>query len=280
MTRMAVTPEDIAAAVAHFRAGRVEEALAITGRHEIENALGTECAKRGDRVGAERHYREAIARMPDFFKPHNNLGNVLRERGALTAAVEHYRAALRIEPSAQRVHANLGNTFHDLGLWADAVESYRTALSFHAGAPVALRLGEALEALGDTDGALSAYGRAAEMGDAAAPAKRDELRLALDRYGPFGRPAPDAKSGDRAGRRPVLESPGDELGALLAPVSPATFVSEYWGKRPLFVKGFAGKYQGLLDWQTFIAAVSAPGRGVEGHLRASFVDLFRARSVL
>ena len=130
---MAVTPEDLAAAVEHWRAGRHGEALAITGRHEIENALGTECVKRGDREGAERHYREAIARAPGFFKPHNNLGNVLRERGQLEAAVEQFRAALEIEPSAQRVHANLGNTLCDLGRHAEAAESYRKALALHAG---------------------------------------------------------------------------------------------------------------------------------------------------
>ncbi len=271
---MALKPEDLAVAVEHFRAGRVADALAVTGRHEIENALGTDCVKEGDREGAERHYREAIARAPGFFKPHNNLGNVLRERGELEAAVEHYREALRIEPSAQRVHANLGNAFFGLGLHADAIESYRRALALQAGAPVALRLGEALEAIGDTEQALLAYARAVEMGDPAAPTKRERLVVALQRHGPFGRavmPAPEPEAAtDRSGRRPLAGAAGDELAALLAPVSPATFVSEYWGKRPLFVKGFAGKYQGFFDAPAFVEAVANPGRAPAEHLRASF----------
>ncbi len=272
---MATAPEDLATAVEHFRAGRVEDALAITERHEIENALGTECAKRGDLEGAERHYRAAIALAPGFFKPHNNLGNVLLGRGQLEAAVEHYRAALRIEPSAQRVHANLANTLSELGLLLDAVEAYRKAVALNAGAPVVLRLAEVLEALGDPDQALLAYTRAAELGEGTASAKREQLVHALQRYGAFGRPVPVAGRDvghPRAGaaRRSLAESPGDELCALLSPVSPATFVREIWAKRPLFVKGFAGKYRGFFDGEAFIKAVATPGTATADSIRASF----------
>jgi hypothetical protein len=266
---MAGAPEDLAVAVEHFRAGRVQEALALAARHEIENALGTEHARRGELEAAERHYREAIALSPGFFKPHNNLGNVLRDRGELEAAVEQYREALRIEPSAQRVHANLGNTLHDLGLWAEAVESYRRSLALHAGAPVALRLAELLEALGDPEPALLAYAEAARLGDTTALAKGERLRLALQRS-PVPAPPPTGDAGGRSRRRPLVESAGDELRALLAPVSPAAFVHEYWGKKPLFVKGFAGKYQGFFDGAAFIEAVAKPGRAPPDALRASF----------
>ncbi len=187
---MATAPEDLATAVGHFQAGRHAEALAIAGRHEIENALGTECAKRQDLEGAERHYREAIRRAPGFFRPHNNLGNVLLGRGDLTGAVEHYQAALRIEPSAQRAQTNLGSTLHQLGLWTEAAEAYRQAIALDAGAAVVLRLAETLEALGDTEHALTEYGRAAELGEPTASARREQLVAAMKRFGPFGAAGP------------------------------------------------------------------------------------------
>ncbi len=193
--RMPMSPEDLSAAVELFRAGRGDEALALAPRHEIENALGTECAKRGALDAAERHYREAIALAPGFFKPRNNLGNVLRERGKLQAAVEQFRAALEIEPSAQRVHGNLGNTLYELGLREDAVASYRKALALQAGAPVALRLGKVLEELGDHAQALLAYGRAVELGDATGAAEQERLRRALEAGGPV---APGAARDARA----------------------------------------------------------------------------------
>jgi hypothetical protein len=176
---MTPSPEDLALAVEHLRAGRLTEALALAGRHEIENAIGTEHAKRGEREEAERHYREAIALAPQFFKPHNNLGNVLRERGELEAAVEQFQRALAIEPSAHRVHANLGNTLYDLGRRAEAVEAYRRALVLHGGAAVALRLGKVLEEMGEHVPALNAYGRAAELGEASGAEEQARLRRSM-----------------------------------------------------------------------------------------------------
>ncbi len=66
----------------------------------------------------------------------------------------------------------------------------------------------------------------------------------------------------------IVEAIGDELAALLSPLSPQTFVNEHWGRKPLFVKGYAEKFKGFFDSPTFFraAAQGAPG----GHLRASF----------
>jgi|HubBroStandDraft_6_1064221.scaffolds.fasta_scaffold208247_1 tetratricopeptide (TPR) repeat protein len=185
---MPKSPDDLTAAVAHFHAGRRDEALALAAEHEIENAVGTEHVKRSELDAAEHHYRRAIALSPGFFKPHNNLGNVLRERGRLEEAVEQFRAALAIEPSAQRVHANLGNTLSELGLRAEAVEAYRKALALQGNAPVAIRLGKLLEELGDREQAVLAYGRAAELGDATAAAEQERIRRALEREGQAPRP--------------------------------------------------------------------------------------------
>jgi ribosomal protein L16 Arg81 hydroxylase/Flp pilus assembly protein TadD len=272
------TNEEIALAVAHHRAGRERQALAIAGRDEIENALGTERAQERDLAGAAQHYRAALALTPDFFKAHNNLGNVLRDQGDLDGAVAHYRQAIRAQPNAMRVHTNLGNTLRDLGLWLEARDAYRRALELGASAVVALRLAEIYEELGDPQRAFAAYDRATAMGEPAAAARRELLAAAVQRFGPFGRPprdptasaAPATTKGRAVRRRLVDAVGGGELAALLAPVTPETFVREYWGKRPLFVKGFADKYKGFFDGDGFIKATANPGSAPADALRASF----------
>ncbi len=62
---------------------------------------------------------------------------------------------------------------------------------------------------------------------------------------------------------------GTELGALLHPVTPETFVHEYWGQKPLFVKGFPDKYRGLFDREAFVKALTA-GPAPPDFLHASF----------
>jgi len=63
---------------------------------------------------------------------------------------------------------------------------------------------------------------------------------------------------------------GGELAAWLAPVTPEQFVREYWGRKPLFVKGFKEKYAGFFDGETFGRALTAPGPYPDDFLRASF----------
>ncbi len=73
-----------------------------------------------------------------------------------------------------------------------------------------------------------------------------------------------------ASNAPILECPGSELASLLSPITPTTFVREYWAKKPLFVKGFRDKYKGLFSREAFVRALSAPGPAPEDFLHASF----------
>jgi hypothetical protein len=68
----------------------------------------------------------------------------------------------------------------------------------------------------------------------------------------------------------LVASAPDELKALLSPVTPETFVNEYWAQKPLFVKGFPDKYAGFFDAEAFSRALSMPGPFPEDFLRASF----------
>jgi Cupin superfamily protein len=82
----------------------------------------------------------------------------------------------------------------------------------------------------------------------------------------------------KASAQPIILSHGDELRALLSPVTPEAFVRDFWAKKPLFVKGFADKYKGLFDGETFIRALSTPGPSPEEFLRASFDKRTDARA--
>jgi hypothetical protein len=68
----------------------------------------------------------------------------------------------------------------------------------------------------------------------------------------------------------LIDAVGGELRALLSPVSPETFVHEHWGRKPLFVKGFARKYEGLFDRAAFDRALAALNGAPEGFLQASY----------
>jgi ribosomal protein L16 Arg81 hydroxylase len=69
---------------------------------------------------------------------------------------------------------------------------------------------------------------------------------------------------------PPLASAGDELRSLLWPITPETFVHEYWGKKPLFVKGFPAKFAALFDAEVFSRALETPNAAHVDFLRASF----------
>jgi ribosomal protein L16 Arg81 hydroxylase len=49
--------------------------------------------------------------------------------------------------------------------------------------------------------------------------------------------------------------PGNELRDLLAPMSPEIFLSEYWQRRPLHIKGEPEKFLGLFDLPRFYSAI-------------------------
>jgi ribosomal protein L16 Arg81 hydroxylase/catechol 2,3-dioxygenase-like lactoylglutathione lyase family enzyme len=82
---------------------------------------------------------------------------------------------------------------------------------------------------------------------------------------------------------------GDELRQLLFPLTPEAFVDQYWQRQPLFIRGSAGKFRELFDWDRFYRAlerheergigirvsfdsVNAPGR-MSTHLRITAAEV-------
>jgi hypothetical protein len=69
---------------------------------------------------------------------------------------------------------------------------------------------------------------------------------------------------------PLVRAAGNELRALLWPISPETFVHDYWGKKSLYVKGSPEKYAGFFSTELFSGALSGGGSFPPNFLRASF----------
>lgn len=66
---------------------------------------------------------------------------------------------------------------------------------------------------------------------------------------------------------------GDELARLLAPIDTTTFATDYWGRRPLHIRGGADRYAGLFGRDAFFRAVASGPRAPRArgfHIRARF----------
>ena len=120
-----------------------------------ENNWGNILMGNGEIVDAERHFRLAIARNPDYAEAFNNLGVALVRQGRAVEAVEPFTRALAARASYDEAEVNLGGAFSQLGEHERAIERYRRALQINARNTAAminwanalLRLARPLEAI-------------------------------------------------------------------------------------------------------------------------------------
>jgi Flp pilus assembly protein TadD len=109
-----------------------------------------------DIPGAEKAYRQALARDQSFAPAHNNLGAIFLGRKELAAADKELSAASTLDPKNSRAAFNLGLLREAQGQPRAAAAEYRRALvsrpddgNCHA------NLCSVLRKLGDADGALA-----------------------------------------------------------------------------------------------------------------------------
>ncbi len=108
-----------------------------------------------DSPGAQRLYRRALARRPDFADAHINLGRLLHEAGDVPAALLHYRAASRARPADATAAFNIGVALEDLGRPGEAASAYGQALSCDPTSPDAhYNMARLFEQLGKPEMAL------------------------------------------------------------------------------------------------------------------------------
>lgn len=85
--------------------------------------LGETAFSVGDYKGAERHYREALATLPGYYRALPSLGRARAAMGDLDGAIEHYEQAVRALPEPTFVAA-LGDLYRLAGREREAAAQY------------------------------------------------------------------------------------------------------------------------------------------------------------
>lgn len=116
---------------------------------------GMALQERGDGPGAERLYRQVLARWPAEPNALSLLGVLLRERGEIAEALRLGAQAVALDPAAGVFLANQGATLAAAGRLAEAAAMLGRAVARRPDDPVTLRnLGQVLSEMGDAAAAL------------------------------------------------------------------------------------------------------------------------------
>jgi tetratricopeptide (TPR) repeat protein len=129
MTPAAAAPaRELAEAERHFRAGKLEDAIAAyervlarePGNAVALNNLGVALRRAGDAKRAVRYLAMAVREDPRNADAHYNLGNALRDAKRHDHAIQCYRRALRLNPRYAGAYVNLALALKAAGRLADA----------------------------------------------------------------------------------------------------------------------------------------------------------------
>lgn len=160
---------DLAAALEHHRAGRLERAEVLYRQvlqREPRNSdalhlLGAIALTQGQPEQAIVLISKAIAIQPNLAIAHSNLGNALRATGKLTQAVESYKRAIDAQPNLADAHNNLGSVLCEQGDFTSALLSCQKAIQLApALAEAHNNLGNALQGIGRGNEAEAEFRRA------------------------------------------------------------------------------------------------------------------------
>jgi predicted TPR repeat methyltransferase len=188
-----VTAASLEEALAHHRAGRLQEAEAIyRARLAADPAdadamhwLGVLASQCGQQELALELIERALARRRGDPEIMNNRGNVLNALGRHADAAGAFRRAITVAPSFAEAHYNLGHALKAQGQNREAAEAYSRALELHPDFVAAhYNLGLAQRALGRNDEAARAFRRCLELD----PADGSGARLALAALGEAAAP--------------------------------------------------------------------------------------------
>lgn len=100
---------------------------------EIDMSLGLAYQTRGDLGMAEKHFRNAVRKKPDYAEAHNNLGIVLSHLGRGDEAIREFEAAGSnvLYPTPEMAYYNLGEEYRRRKDFRKAEEMYRRSIALN-----------------------------------------------------------------------------------------------------------------------------------------------------
>ena len=166
---MTDSPDELATALMHHKAGRHRQAEEICRRILAGDPthagswqlLGVLELERRHYDAAVEHLSRAIEADPNDAAAHANLGLAQQGLARLDEAAACYRRALAIQPHYAATHNNLGNILKLQGKWDEAVACYRRAIEIRAGyVDPYYNLGMTLRVQGRPEEAIACYQQA------------------------------------------------------------------------------------------------------------------------
>ena len=74
-------------------------------------------------------WKDAVAKSPDKWRPHNNLADMYEQVGRHEEAIREYHAILELNPNVMRAHYGLGNVYRAMGKPERAISAYTRAIA-------------------------------------------------------------------------------------------------------------------------------------------------------
>lgn len=170
--RQVTITEAMEIAVAHHRAGRIQDAETIYRQilamyPNVPGALhmlGVVLFQNNRPEEGIELIRKALALQPNFPEALANLGHVLRERGRLDEAVQCCRKAVEMAPNLAEGYINLGSALQSQQKYDEAVAQHRKAIELRPDFPDAYtNLGNALQSMGKHAESAEAHRKALEL---------------------------------------------------------------------------------------------------------------------
>jgi tetratricopeptide (TPR) repeat protein len=179
----------VRAAMAHHRAGRLDEAIAAyqhvidiaPSSAEIHNNLGMALRQRGRFDDAIAQYQLAVQIKPDLAEAFNNMGIALKDKGQFEQAIAAYRQAVALKSDVAGAWHNLGFALTQTKRFDEALEACARAVALDPRLVEAHNnMGIALQGQGRLDEAVAAFGRAIALRDNFVRAHRNLGKALLD----------------------------------------------------------------------------------------------------
>lgn len=162
----------LATAVAHHRAGRLEEAAALyeqvlgeePRQPDALHLLGQIALHRHDPARAETLFAQALTVLPQVAPLHLQHGLALRALRRPEDALAAFRRATALDSNLAEAQHQAGNVLKTLGRFPEAVTALREAARLAPASPaVWLNLGVATLEIGATEDALAAFHHARDL---------------------------------------------------------------------------------------------------------------------